>query len=234
MFILAATVFLCELRRRRRGRFFQYTLREMFLVVTLAACLSSWWAVHHNLRRQELAIVAQLAKSADKLFVSPTYRGPVFLRKLLKGSWLNDFLVIRHFAYAGAERDGKLSDEDCQAIAELVHLKLLHVGYCRISPLQLSKIAALSNLELLSLDPTNPLTADDVRRLLTLKKLHTLSLVDVLVKGEAIAVLSECGSLRSTRPTRHSARRQRHRATGQAAAVEQFGCETHANHSRWP
>jgi hypothetical protein len=60
LLILAAVAWLCEWRRRRRGRFFQYTLAEMMLAITLTACVLSWWCVHRNQRREETALAERL------------------------------------------------------------------------------------------------------------------------------------------------------------------------------
>jgi hypothetical protein len=213
LLIFIATAFLCEWRRRRRRRFFQYTLREIFLAITVAACILSWWAVNHRRRQEEKAAAAELSEL--NVLCGEYYRGPVFLRKLLDRSWLDDFqavtscvnlgdkknkfpvALIKHFKQLDeADIPGELSDADYQVISECTSLTQLHLSPCNVSAAQLSKIASLTNLRSLGLVDDNPITAEGIRNLLPLTNLESLNLNTTRLERDAISVLSEFRSLR--------------------------------------
>jgi hypothetical protein len=200
--ILGVAIFLFEWRRRRHSHLFQFTLRELLLLVLVAAVVLSWWKVHHNQRVRELEIV-----EANEYFMdwSEEYRGPKILEKLLGTSWLDDFVVQTAYSCdfdaekervdrcipylpkcVGLEKisiqdcydeqQGFVTDEVVAKLALLTRLQTLEIPCSKITDAAMEPISRFPKLTVLDISHT-PVTNHGVRLLesLPLEKLNLCS-----------------------------------------------------------
>ena len=181
------------------------------LAVTIFACLLSWWTVHRCRRHEEEAVLQQLTRIDGVHFVD-AYCGPVFLRKIVARTLLNDFRVVTECScesllndaaakelFAEVSRfknlksirvwDGAdLAESDLQAIGRCTELESLVLGESQIGDAQLQGLASLHRLNELDLSG-NPISAQGIRVLAALPLLEDLNVGHTSVDGEAIAVL---------------------------------------------
>ena len=102
--IILTVAVLFEWRRRLRTRLFQYTLRELLLLMLLTACVLSWWQMHHLRRIREQKFVNRyhndtypsIWHSNPSIWYSE-YKGPRILAKLFGTALLSDFWYVTEY-----------------------------------------------------------------------------------------------------------------------------------------
>ena len=133
--------FLFEWRRRYRNRLFQFTLRELLMLMLVTALVFSWWRVHHNQRIREQEIVKSCP---DGLTWVDGYRGPQLLEKFFGTGMLDDFYVFTGFEYTIA--DQSKNDEIYSLLGDVHEMESI-IGHWSITDRNLSQLSALKKLQ---------------------------------------------------------------------------------------
>jgi hypothetical protein len=204
-----------EWRRRRIVRIWQFTLRELLLVMILLAVLLSWWRTNHVRLQKEKEI---LHFSEQVLYNSFwEYRGPDFLEKLLGKEFLSDLYTITNFSLSNKinnhisipKLDSSISSSlpyikllvaeetthaDIEDISNLRHLESLVLVNTIVTEADLSLISRISSLERVFLSKT-PITSKGILSLQSLPRLEELFLDDAEIGDESARALASLDNL---------------------------------------
>lgn len=208
---IAASLF--EWRRRYRTRLFQFTLRELLLLVLIVAGVFSWWRVHHNRRMRELELVKSYRLGMSWV---EEYRGPKILAKLLGTERLDDFklqteydcdsvfyqtevvqCILRLKECAGLEKitigdgiyeqQGFVTDEMLAELTPLTNLHSLDIPCSKITDTGMETISRFPRLTVLRI-PRTAITTRGVRLLESLP-LESLDLSNTRIDDAAVESL---------------------------------------------
>ena len=139
LLILVVVGAACEWRRRRYGRVWQFSLRELCVVMLLCAAVLGWWRMHYLRSRREAEAVAEIfrdtggpeydgvdrASSRCGSICRRKYLGPKWLRKLLGSKPLADFYAVTD-VYILA-RDGEGFQRFWDPLSRMVYLEELQL-----------------------------------------------------------------------------------------------------------
>ncbi len=209
IFLIAAVV---EWRRRRIGHIWQFTLRELLLVMVILAVILAWWRTNH-VRLQKEKDILQISEVFNNECLE--YRGPVFLIKLLGGRCLRDFFKVtsfslsnnpnRHVPKLDSKMSGSLPDiellvaeeakhADFEDIANLRHLTSLVLVNTVVTEADSALIARISSLERLCLYNTS-ISSKGILTLQSLPRLKELFLDEVEIGAESARALAYLDNL---------------------------------------
>jgi hypothetical protein len=221
--IIAAIAVIFELRRRKRTRLFQFTLRELLFLMLITAGVLSWWRTHHNQRIHEQAIVDRFEKDGVwGIFWSDEYRGPRILAKLFGENLLSDlwsytecqcdcfedqpiyaecFSGLKNFPHlekisfeSSTEGGACVTDELLLQIASLKNIRCLELYSAKITDAGMETIARFTRLDNLNLAQT-AITSRGVQCLQSTPKLEELSLAATKIDDDAAETLGSLENL---------------------------------------
>jgi hypothetical protein len=129
-----------------RLRWFQFSLRTLLIVVTLAAIACSWFGVKLQQKRREREVAAEIEKSGGFVFWSEP-AGPDWLRKMLG----DELLVHVESVGMGIER----TDAALDSLKALNQLQELSLCNSDVTDAGLENLEGLHQLQELSLANTN-------------------------------------------------------------------------------
>ena len=209
LFLTAATV---EWRRRRLRHIWQFTLRELLLVMLLLAVMLAWWRTNH----------VRLGREKDVLHFSSAfesgcseYRGPVYLEKLVGTGFLENFFKVTSFSLSNnrardvSKLESPLSDSlpdiellvaeegeqsDFEEIAKLRHLKSLVLFNTIVTDAESDIVSRMSSLERLCLRDS-PISSKGILALRSLARLRELYLCGVEIGDQSARALAYLDSL---------------------------------------
>jgi hypothetical protein len=188
-----------ELRRRRRTRWLQFTLREVAIAMTVVAAAFGWWQYERAGYHYEDDL-----NQIDGGYVTldQVYKGPLWLKRLVGEDLLHDVCYR-----AEAVTLEIIDDTDFhQAVAVfrgLPYLRQIELSpsmlssvRSKIPPFPFSKLAQLTNIKTLVLHDFS-LTTDDVKELAALHQLENLCITnwdsqDPAIIQRLIGALPDC------------------------------------------
>ena len=188
-----------------KRRWYQYSLRTLFVVMVLCAIACSWLAVKmQRVRKREEAVkvIVEAGGSVgyeyeEQVFVvdvngvvlphpsAPHPPGPAWMRKLLG----EDFFAT--VIYANVR-----NDEEMEHLKELKNLELLALSGTQFTDVDLEHMNELTKLETLILSNTR-VTDEGLRHLKELTNLLGLVLRDTQVSDSGLVHLERLGNLKS-------------------------------------
>ncbi len=194
-----------------KRRWYQYSLRSLFLLVTLCAIPCSWLAVKIERGKRQKAAVASLKAKGFTITYdyeidangqpvsNATPNVPQWLR-----SWLGDdcfatvvgvktsyiFLVSE----GGFNSSCGVTDDDLRPLIDLPHVKFLGLDGAQIGDSALKRIRSLSELQRFSLESTK-ITDSGLVELKSLPNLRELDLCDTEVADGGMADLARLNGL---------------------------------------
>jgi hypothetical protein len=209
--IILVIAFLFEWRRRLRTRLFQFTLRELLLLMLLTAGVLSWWRIHHGRRIRELKIVNSCPEGQTWI---DEYRGPRILAKVIGRTMLDDFRVFIEFQYMTIDErkhdetflhlkelddlerisDEFVTDRNLSQISSPKKIQELYINNSQITDLGMEMISHFPNLKVLTLSET-AITNRGVRYLDSTPMLERLELHDTKIDDDAAETLGHLKNL---------------------------------------
>lgn len=176
---LVMLIAIVEFRRRRRGRFWQITLREAFAISMVFAIASAWAGRSLQLtRRQQLAadkITKAFSSRGDdgSLMIDWEKRGCWFFELFTKRgeapAWFGNVVGIR--TYSSVDGVGEFGDE----LDQFPQLRFLHLSGYGSSADEYQRLQGFQQLQYLSLED-GELTDDAMKCIGSLKRLEVLNL----------------------------------------------------------
>jgi hypothetical protein len=194
-------------------RWCQYSLRLLMLFVTLCAIACGWLGVKVDRGRKQKAVVDALEKRCFRisydyetddmgnLVPNPRLKVPQFLRRLMGDDCFTNVVEVE--AYNPSVRlylDGldevsylplarKAMPESLRLVAQLPHIKKLHLEREEMDDSRLDQLQCLSDLECLSLNGAM-VSNSGLAKLRAFPKLRSLELGYTLVTDEGMATLA--------------------------------------------
>jgi hypothetical protein len=177
-----------------RGRAFRFSLRFLFVSMTIAAVYLGMLTVRARHQREVVAMVLNLGGQVGYRHNRPNPQrvkeydfnipppGPAWLRKLIG----QDYFVTVVFVYM---RGTKVTDEQWEMISELPYLENLNLDDTQISEDGFRHLTKLSNLQVLWLNRTK-IDDNDLRHLANLTKLVDLHLGDTQITDAGLVHLN--------------------------------------------
>ena len=161
-----------------RRRWYQYGLRTLLTVVTVAGCGFGWLGIKVREVRHRQAVVAAIKKlgggvAYDFEWHTPKYGtprppGPAWLREFLGQDF---FASVYHVCLTGTAAN----DADLERLSCFDELTLLNLGGTKVTDVGLEKLAGLTHLQMLTLDNTR-ITDAGLKHLESLTQLTSLDL----------------------------------------------------------
>lgn len=216
--ITAATILLLvaigmEWRRRRGLRVWQFTLREIILVMFVLAGALAYWRTNHLRAEKEIAFAESEREDYSSRY-HRDYQGPVFLEKLFGMKYLDDFFTVTHYSLEHKNNKSQkaylpfsaeltnieilicvnASHDDIEEIQKLRHLKVLALFDSTLSHqdyISLSRISSLKGLRLLG----TKIAPNALLSLRSLPRLEWLILEDSDIGDESARALASLGNL---------------------------------------
>ncbi len=119
--------------RRRRGRWLRFSLRELLVLVTLAAIAPAWWAQENVRSQKEHQIIEEL--NSMGVYCQINYAGPDWLRRLYPAVF--NELVFSHRA-TWVDVNTPVASEDANRLLSLLgqlrHVRLLAIRADVVEP----------------------------------------------------------------------------------------------------
>ena len=168
-----------------KRRWYQYSLRTLFVVMTLVAVLVTWLRVI-PVQRQQAAVRTVQRLGGHWWYDEPSQDESWIIRKLrdyLPRDYIDDVIGI---GFEGC----KATDADLESIQGAVHLKSLWIGNNPITDAGLEYLAGLTEMESLNLDRTQ-VTDAGLTHLRGLRRLQGLYLFGTKVTHAAVVVLQK-------------------------------------------
>jgi hypothetical protein len=183
---------------KRRLRWYQYSLRSLFVLTVLVAIAGSWFAV----KRQQVERQREAVKAIRELggweeydyqhpqpdpLILPTKNaqppGPAWLR-----SWLGDDF----FAHVTVVclNDTKAEDAALACLNDVPHLQMLELTETQVTDAGLKQLQGLGRLQRLGLGQTQ-VTDAGLEHLKGLTRLESLGLIGTKVTDEGVKKLQE-------------------------------------------
>ncbi len=174
-------------------RWYQYSIRTLFIITTLFAIACSWYAYEMQKAAKRRAAIAEIEKlggwvryydanRSKKLGEPPAWYS--WLRKLHGDEYLGNVVVVS-FVVAN-----ELTDDGLVHLKELTSVESVQLGFTPITDDGLVHLKGLVYLkELTLIDPT--ITDDGLVHLKGLKNLESLDLVCMQVTEEGVKKLQE-------------------------------------------
>lgn len=173
LMLAGVVVAFVEWRRRRRQRFWQFSITEMLAVLAVCGASLGYWRWQHD-RHVKVTRLSQQLEEHGLLLFQLGYIGPAWLGRLVGTGALEDFkepVEATLFRHAGREALGlwvhrdtfrclrKLQvalDEEVSSgfiddVSELPKLESLQFSNCRINDRVIARIGAMQSLRELSL-----------------------------------------------------------------------------------
>jgi hypothetical protein len=187
---LALVAGLVEWRRRRRIRFWQTSLRELGIVVTLIAIAAAWFGSELQCHERELAAIARIDGNfvhADWYNVAPDW----FFR--LTG-WLPP--PLDHVISIEADSAGAVPVDDrfLKTISECRYLESLSLDSDSITDEGLVNLTSLKSLEFLAI--AAPISDQGLETIAQIDSIETLLLTEASITDSGISRLAELHELR--------------------------------------
>jgi len=197
-----------------KRRWYQYSLRSMFVLTTLVAIACSWYAYEMKEAAQRRAAIAEFNErggfivyyEADDPNADSLPMGLCLLRGLHGDEQLGNAVALFCFGsisdcelvrltcltnlYGIHLGDSQISDVGLASLSEFKKLKHLWLNETQISDSGLVRLRSLTNLESLDLWGTQ-ISDAGLTHLKRLNKLHTLTLMDTQVTEEGVKELQE-------------------------------------------
>jgi hypothetical protein len=184
-FSLFAICFLFEWRRRKRTRFLQFTLRELFLVIILTAGCFSYWKTNHDRRLFEEDICHR-----SHFNFGTTYSGSVLLQKIFGDEALDDFRSINDITIEVTESPEHVSSGLSQ-LKNFPHLTSVNIPDATlVNDENLAALIEQKNLQCLYLLEKSNITDASMEKLSELKELGRLYLPDAKITDKSIPFLA--------------------------------------------
>jgi hypothetical protein len=203
--VIGTLALLLAWRRKRTGRLFRFSLRELLVLIAAAAIPCAWWASHLRQQRVELAIESRWEGT---LWLQPaSYSAPGWLRRLTDHPWTELFeraelayiIVKPHHRTETAEFPPGLAAD----LAPLADLRRLVIADGRSDPddpapclLRLSEadLRALERIELIMIE--GPVDDETLRSVAKLPHLEDLWIDKALITSAGIDALLKFPELR--------------------------------------
>jgi hypothetical protein len=191
--IMAAVAIGFEWRRRRRTRLFQFTLRELLLLMLLTAIALSWWRMHHDQRVREQAIVSQFQKDPYSVnWSDEKYRGPTILARVFGKNSLSDFWSYTNY-YCSLYDDRQEIEKHFSSLKEFPAIETIECGADRpeesfMTDELLGRLASLENIRRLELQCAK-ITDAGMETISHFRKLRQLNVYQTAVTSAGVQYL---------------------------------------------
>ena len=197
---------------RPRRRWYQYSLRSLFVLTLLFSLCMSWFATRMRRARNQHEVVAaitelgyeirydyQIDASGQEISGARPWT-PEWLRKPLGDDFFVDVVSIKStwppfsFFNGVSRSGGYIADDHLAKISCLTNLRILSPGY-GVTDAGLSHLAALTQLEALDLRHSRVSNAG-LAQLATMTRLQELNLRDLPITDDGLAFVARLGSLK--------------------------------------
>jgi len=176
-----------------KRRWYQYSLRSLFVFTTICAIACSWFAVRRQRAERQRAAVETIrswgwrvdydyAVDEDGVFTEAAPPGPAWLRELLVVGFLARPVVV------GTWGRRKATDADLDQLKELPQLRKVFLSDSEITDAGLDRLKELTQLKLVCLDGAK-ITDAGLQRLAGLKQLEDLNAENTRITGPGLDYL---------------------------------------------
>jgi len=190
-----------------KRRWYQYSLRSLFVLTTLVAIACSWYAWEMNEAAERRAAIAKIEKAGGNIgyydplgkFFGPGFGDPPrwysWLRRLHGDVHLGNVVAIDVYdPFVGPSKPRCVTDADLVHLNGLTKLETLSLAGMEITDAGLGNLEGLTTLKSLELGRTQ-ITDAGLLNLKGLTKLHSLSLRSTQITDAGILHLKDLPNL---------------------------------------
>jgi hypothetical protein len=188
--IVGMLALLIAWRRKRTGRWFRFSLRELLVLIAVTAIPCAWWAYHIQQQRHELALESRWEGT---LRLQPGFdSAPGWMRRLSNTAWTEVFQRVDLAQVIVSRRqDTETAEFPAGLVADLASLpdlRRLMIADGRSDPDETgpfplrpssAELRLLDRIEVLMIE--GPVDDETLRRLAELPRLQTLWLDDAMI-----------------------------------------------------